>query len=231
MLNIAKHRKIMFEILREIFQSPAGNWLGFKGGTMLYFFHNLDRFSVDLDFDLLDETRKKDVFDQTEKILKKYGKIKDKTDKRFTLFFLLDYEKNKPNIKVEISKRKYPENRYETRNFYGIDVKVLKIEDAFAHKLIAATERKRFASRDFYDIYFLFSKNISFNEEIIRSWTKKNGRAYLQYLKKFIEKRIPERRLLEGIGELLDEKRKNWARNNLKKELLAQIGFAIRETR
>ena len=53
MLNKKKHRQVMFEILRDIYRSELGFYLGFKGGTMLYFFYNLNRFSVDLDFDLL----------------------------------------------------------------------------------------------------------------------------------------------------------------------------------
>ena len=38
MLDQKKHRKILFEIIKEIYDSPIAAWLGFKGGTMLYFF-------------------------------------------------------------------------------------------------------------------------------------------------------------------------------------------------
>ena len=61
MLNVERHRQVLFNLITEIYKSPAGMYLGFKGGTMFYFFHELDRFSVDLDFNLLDSS-KKDAF-------------------------------------------------------------------------------------------------------------------------------------------------------------------------
>lgn len=45
----------MLRILKDIYTDPDLNsLLGFKGGTALMFFYNLPRFSVDLDFNLLD---------------------------------------------------------------------------------------------------------------------------------------------------------------------------------
>jgi len=55
MLDKNKHREIMYSILRDIFSSDLGKYLAFKGGTACYFFHGLDRFSTDLDFDLVDQ--------------------------------------------------------------------------------------------------------------------------------------------------------------------------------
>ena len=66
--------------------------MGFKGGTAAFMFYNLPRFSVDLDFDLLDETQEYNVFNKIEKIVKHYGKIKEARKKRFNLFFLISYE-------------------------------------------------------------------------------------------------------------------------------------------
>jgi predicted nucleotidyltransferase component of viral defense system len=231
MLNIPKHRKIMFDIIRDIYQSPAGIYLGFKGGTMLYFFYELDRFSVDLDFDLLDESKKEEVYSGIRKILQAYGKIKDETDKNFNLFFLLSYKEGSPGIKIEISKRNSEKSAYELKNFYGIDVNVMKLRDAFANKLVASVERKRTANRDFYDIYFLLRKNVSFNEDIIFERTGKNSRDFFVYLREYFEKKRPERGILEGLGELLDEKRKQWVKDNLKKELLASLDFSISQIR
>ena len=61
-LNISVHRNILLQILKKIYSDAnIAPYLGFKGGTAAYLFYRLDRFSVDLDFDLLDET-KKDYF-------------------------------------------------------------------------------------------------------------------------------------------------------------------------
>ena len=196
---------------------------------MLYFFHGLDRFSVDLDFDLLDETKENLVFEELRQILQKYGKVKDEANKAKTLYFLLSYGEGEHGVKVEISKRKEIKNAYEIRNFYGIDVSVVTLEDAFANKLVAATERKRTANRDFYDILFLFQKGIAPNEAIVFARTGEHLSAYLMILRKFVEKNSTEKSVLVGIGELVDGDKKQWLRKNLKSALLAQLDFALNE--
>jgi predicted nucleotidyltransferase component of viral defense system len=229
MLNIKEHRKLLFDILVDIYTSSVGEYLGFKGGTMLYYFYGLDRFSVDLDFDLLDSGKEKEVSKEIKKILEKYGEIADEKDKFFNIFFLLSYQKGQQGIKVEISKRNLPINQYEIKNFYGKSVIALNIEDAFAQKLVAATDRKRIASRDFYDVWFLFKNGYGFNEEIIKERTKKSAVEYLRFLQTFIDKNISERNILRGLGELLSESQKDWVKKNLKKELLSQIDFFLDE--
>ncbi|MFA4817196.1 MAG: nucleotidyl transferase AbiEii/AbiGii toxin family protein [Parcubacteria group bacterium] len=229
MIDIKLHRKYLFNILSDIYSSPVGAYLGFKGGTMFYYFQSLDRFSVDLDFDLLDETKANTVQQKIKEILEKYGEIIDEKDKFFNIFLLLSYQKGQQGIKVEISKRNSALSRYETKNFYGKSATVLNIEDAFAQKLVAATDRKRTASRDFYDIYFLLKNNFNFNEKIIQERTGKDAVSYFRDLKKFIGKNITERSILAGLGELMDPKQKDWAKKNLKKELLSQINFWLSE--
>lgn len=192
---------------------------------MLYFFHGLDRFSVDLDFDLLDETKKDLVASEVRAILEKYGVIKDSADKVKTLYFLLSYGESEHGVKVEISKR-IAKNSYETRNFYGTDVVTVVLEDAFANKLVAVTERKRTANRDFYDILFLLRKGIIPNEGIILERTGKSLMEYLDTLITFAEKRLSAGSVLEGIGELVDENQKKWLKQNLKRELLTQLKFS-----
>ena len=229
MLNTNKHRQILFNIIRDIYQSSVGSLIGFKGGTMLYFFHELDRFSVDLDFDLLDISKKNFVYTEIKGILQKYGKIKDEADKVNTLYFLLSYGEGEHGVKVEISKRLQGESTYETKSFYGTDVSVVNLEDAFANKLVAAMERKRTANRDFYDIYFLLKKGIVPNERIIMKRTGKNTSEYLLSLRNFVEKNISETSVLEGIGELVDNTKKDWLKQHLKNELLARLDFFIDE--
>ena len=103
-LNSSIHKNILVQILIDIYSDTTiGPYLGFKGGTAAYLFYELERFSVDLDFDLLDESKETYVFEQVEKILKKYGVIKEAQVKRFNLLFLLAYdnkEKNAQNVKI-----------------------------------------------------------------------------------------------------------------------------------
>src|SRR3990172_10864567 len=89
MLMISSHRTIMINVLKDIYSDiEISSLLGFKGGTALYFFYNLPRFSVDLDFDLLDESKKDIVFEHVLKIVEKYGELRVKKEKHFTLFWL-----------------------------------------------------------------------------------------------------------------------------------------------
>jgi len=230
MLNIKLHRQVMFEIITDIYRSPIANLLGFKGGTMAYFFYGLDRFSTDLDFDLLDENKIEEIKKVIPKILIKNGQLKEESDKRFTLFYLVNYQKENQNIKIEISKRTQYKYDYVIENFYGTDVKILNQSDAFATKLLACTTRNRLANRDFYDAYFYLKKGIIPNEKIIESSINKNLSSYLKFLVEFIEKNISSKTILHGLGELTDEKQKVWTKNNLKKELINRLDYLISET-
>ncbi|PIP64612.1 hypothetical protein COW96_01580, partial [Candidatus Roizmanbacteria bacterium CG22_combo_CG10-13_8_21_14_all_33_16] len=227
---IKLHRQVMFEIITDIYRSPIANLLGFKGGTMAYFFYGLDRFSTDLDFDLLDENKIEEIKKVIPKILIKNGQLKEESDKRFTLFYLVNYQKENQNIKIEISKRTQYKYDYVIENFYGTDVKILNQSDAFATKLLACTTRNRLANRDFYDAYFYLKKGIIPNEKIIESSINKNLSSYLKFLVEFIEKNISSKTILHGLGELIDEKQKVWIKNNLKKELINRLDYLISET-
>ena len=76
-LNVSIHKNILLQILKDIYSDTAiAPVLGFKGGTAAFMFHGLSRFSVDLDFDLLDDAQEENVFVKIEQIAKKYGTIK-----------------------------------------------------------------------------------------------------------------------------------------------------------
>jgi predicted nucleotidyltransferase component of viral defense system len=60
MIDNNKHRYFLVQILKDIYSDrELANLLGFKGGTALMFFYDLPRFSVDLDFNLLDIEQQK----------------------------------------------------------------------------------------------------------------------------------------------------------------------------
>ena len=73
-LNTAIHKSQLIRILKEVYSNPKmGPLLGFKGGTAAFLFYDLDRFSVDLDFDLLDASKNELVFHEMHGILEKFG--------------------------------------------------------------------------------------------------------------------------------------------------------------
>lgn len=234
-LNKQEHREKMLNILADISadQVLATN-LGFKGGTACYFVYGLDRFSVDLDFDLLDDDRQEDVLKRIDNILSKYGKIK-MVGSIFSR--KVKYNEESSAIKINISDRVKNNslNTYKVKDVAsGIPLKILCKEDMFAHKLIALKDRydskvinKRIASRDLYDIEFFFKKNWKINDKIIELLTSKKTVEYLRDLKVFVKEKVDETKILDGLGTLIDDKQRHWARNNLKNEVIKRLAIRI----
>ena len=218
-LSIPEHKNILLQILKDIYSDTTiSPFLGFKGGTAAYMFYDLDRFSVDLDFDLLDETKEETVFSKIKEIVKNYGKIKETRKKRFNLFFLLSYDEKSQNIKIEVNRRSFG-SQYELKTYFGISMLVMVKEDMFAHKLMAMYERIGKTNRDIYDAWFFLRNNWPINKKIIED---RSGMAFKELLKECITKleKMDDKNILAGIGELLDAKQKTWAKANLKKDVL-----------
>ncbi|MDD9899200.1 MAG: nucleotidyl transferase AbiEii/AbiGii toxin family protein [Candidatus Melainabacteria bacterium] len=226
MLNAAKHRSILLDILKDIYDDTSiHSILGFKGGTALYFFYDLNRFSVDLDFDLLDLDAAEQVYDTLSRILVKHGELKSSLNKRNSIQFLLSYDSCSQNIKVDIFKRNFGSS-YEIQYALGLSMNVMKIEDMFAHKLIALTDRAKPAVRDMYDLYFMFNQRLDFNQDIIKL---RSGLTAIDYLAKAIElvEQVKLTNILSDIGDLLDEKQKNWVKTKLLSELLFKLRLEL----
>lgn len=219
MVNIDLHRRSFVGILRAIYSDPLlRSNLGFKGGTAAMLFYDLPRFSVDLDFDLLDPGQKEEVFQRLKEILPKFGSLMQAQEKQYTLFFLISYQKGERGLKVEISKR-IMKSAYVLKNFLGISMLVMKEEDMVAGKLAALLTRKKFATRDMFDLWFFLKENWQINEEFLR---EKSGLSSAQALKKAqpLVKRVKPTELLAGLGELLDNKQKSWVKEKLQDELI-----------
>jgi predicted nucleotidyltransferase component of viral defense system len=219
MLDAAAHKNILIRILKDIYtDATIGPFLGFKGGTAAYLFYELNRFSVDLDFDLLDSSKEHQVFEQLKKILKEHGTIKESYEKRYTLFFMISYNDKLQNIKVEVNRRDFG-SKYEVKSYLGISMKVMVREDMAAHKMVAMLERIGNANRDIFDTYFFLKNNWPINEQIIE---KRTGLSMHQFLKKCIQEleSMSDRGILSGLGELLDAKQKTWVKEKLRTETI-----------
>ncbi|MDP3976111.1 MAG: nucleotidyl transferase AbiEii/AbiGii toxin family protein [bacterium] len=215
-----QHEQIMSRILFDIFKSSElKNLLAFKGGTACYFLYDLPRFSVDLDFNLLDSSQADQVFGRMTELLKKYGTIKDGFHKRHTLFFLLSYHLKSWNIKVEINTRAFSHDQYVLQHYLGLPLMVLDKPFITAHKLAAITDRKHLAMRDLFDTHYFLKHLWPIDEDTIRERTGMNIKEYFQKLVTFIGRQKPLN-ILQGLGELLDEKQKIWAKEHLVEELL-----------
>lgn len=215
----ARHKNILIKILKDIYTDTSiGPFLGFKGGTAAYLYHGLTRESLDLDFDLLDGTKEDLVFGKIEIVARNYGTIKEHRKKRYSLFLLLSYEEEAPNIKIEINRREFG-STYEVKSYLGISMKVMTREDMFAHKLVAMRERIGEANRDIFDVWFFLQHDWPINKEIIEKRTEMPFKDFLQKCIDALEN-LPDRGILIGMGELLHDKQKAWARANLRKDAI-----------
>ena len=222
MINIDLHKSIFVNILREIYSDPTlRNSLGFKGGTAALLFYKLPRFSVDLDFDLLDPIKKELVFDRLKEILSHFGSLKQAQDKRYTLFFLLNYRKGERNLKVEISKRP-AKAKFVLKNYLGISMLVMDKEDMVAGKLSALLTRKRFATRDIFDLWFFLKNDWQIDQDLVM---EKTGMSLTDAINKaqIQVKKVKQTELLAGLGELIDNKQKAWVKEKLIDELIFQL--------
>jgi len=222
MIDINRHKFFLVQILKDIYSDiELANWLGFKGGTALMFFYDLPRFSIDLDFNLINTEKVDAVYDKVRTIILKYGTITDEAKKFYGPIIVLDYGIGERKLKVEISVRSF-DNQYEIKNLLGINMKVLVQSDMFAHKLCALLDRNTLANRDIFDCWFFMQKQTPINKTIVES---RMGMYYSEYLQKCIDTldAMSDKGLLQGLGELMDNDLKNFVRSKLRTETIGLL--------
>ncbi len=223
-MDTNRHKYFMLQLLKDIYSDPRlASSLGFKGGTALMFFYGLPRFSVDLDFNLLDTTREKQVYEQVRKIVLRYGKIHDEAVKFFGPLLVLDYGMGERKLKIEISNRVYP-NHYEMRNLLGINIRVMTEADMFAHKLCALLDRTETTNRDIFDCWFFLQRHTPVNRGIVEMRMQCPLEEYLGKCVSMLQS-LPSRSLLDGLGELTDPQMKTFVRNRLREETITLMQF------
>ncbi len=176
------------EILAILFNSKFGPHLSFLGGTCLRFVHKIERFSEDLDFDLI----KADLdYEDLAKFLKKklteLGFLTDTTVKKTENIIIVNVKfsqvmkemglseltDQKLKIKFEIDPTPYKNILYESKPVfaYGKSFNIISntLETLFAQKVIAIIFRPYQKGRDFYDlVWFLSQRNLEPNYAIFK---------------------------------------------------------------
>lgn len=229
-LHRAIHENMLINILNNIFaDASTAPFLAFKGGTAAMLFYGLPRFSVDLDFDLLDSAYENHIFNKVKEILENYGTVKKADIKKYTIFFLLSYKgkiDGAYNIKVEINKRNFGAH-YHILTYLGIAVRVMEQSDMAAHKLMAMYERLGDANRDIYDVWFFLKQHWPINKKNIEERMEMQYEAFLQLCINELE-RFDNKNILAGLGQLLTEKQKAWVKANLLSETIFLLRLALK---
>lgn len=206
------HKTQLYRLLTEIVDNSflATN-LYFKGGTCASMLGWLDRFSLDLDFDLQQPTQKKKLVQELRKIFKYLNlEIKDQSQK--ALVYVLRYENkdaNRNTVRLEIIDNKVKSNIYQSVYFSEIDrfINSQTKETMFANKLVGLTDRFKkhgqIAGRDVYDIHHFFLEGFTYSKEIIEERTGESPKKYFRKIHDFIKIKITEKIINEDLNFLL----------------------------
>jgi len=224
MIDINRHKFFLVQILKDIYSDiKLANCLGFKGGTALMFFYGLPRFSVDLDFNLINKGKEEIVYEKVRKILSKYGTIYDEAKKFYGPVIVLDYGTGERKLKIEISNRMF-ENRYEIKNLLGINMKVMALPDMFAHTLCALLDRNSIAGRDIFDCWFFLKNQSPVNKDIVES---RMQIPFADYIQKCIDRleSVSDKSILQSMGELMDNEMKKFVRTKLRTDTIGLLRF------
>lgn len=235
----AYHKVQLYRLLTELIDNKkiASN-IFFKGGTCCSMLGFLDRFSVDLDFDLKQGTNKEKLRKELHSVFKNLNlKVKDESKKSLQLFLKYKpiYKRQRSIIKLEILDKIFQSNDYKAQYLKPIDRIAIcqTIETMFSNKLVAMTDRYKrqgtIAGRDVYDIHYFFWRGFNYKEEIIKERTKKSPLAYLKTLKKFIENRVTQKIINQDLNFLLSDEKFQTIRKTLKTETLMFIEDEIKE--
>lgn len=164
----AIHRFQLYRLLTEILDDPfISHNVMFKGGTCASMLGYLNRFSVDLDFDLKNREKKSLLHKRLLKIFSSLDfEIKSKSKNE--LFYALKYHTNDKRLnsrnvlKLGIIDTPLKSNIYTPFYLRDIDRYAVcqTVGTMFAHKLVSFTDRyqkhKTIAGRDLYDIHYFF---------------------------------------------------------------------------
>lgn len=199
------------QILKSLSISKYNKDISFLGGTCLRFAHGINRFSEDLDFDLVGEKNNFSIEKLTEDIKNKLElqgfdvdvKIK-KTDVIYIVFFKFKnvlqkfgfnvHKNEKLLIKFEIDFN--PCKSVKTDIIFvdsfneRFPLKINSLDTLFAQKILAIVFRPYQKGRDFYDlVWFLSQKNIEPNYEIFKekNISITNRKDLIEFLLKQVE--------------------------------------------
>lgn len=210
--NDAVHKAHLLRILTEIVDNPLlSNALYFKGGTCASMIGILDRFSVDLDFDIKPKSDERKLRTEFYKIFDKLGYTLNQESKK-ALEFYLKYT-NSPNqrntLKIDALNFVVKSNQYLPVFLPEINrtVNCQTVDSIFANKLVAVKDRydrhKSIAGRDIYDIHHFFLGSLKYNHNIIIERTGLSVIKYFIYLRNFITNKITQTLIDQDLNALL----------------------------
>jgi predicted nucleotidyltransferase component of viral defense system len=205
--------------------------LRFKGGTCAAMRNLLDRFSVDLDFDLLSPDDISVARRHLENIFKELQlSIKDQSTAVPQYFLHYDSPTGqRSTIALDITVPPPTSNTYETVRLPDIDrfMPCQTIATMVANKLVTPLDRFRqhgaIAGRDIYDIHHFLFRGLPWNMSVIEERSGMLMPVFRQSLLDFIAENVTQTVIDQDLNTLLQPKQFQAIRRSLKQETLSLL--------
>jgi len=163
-MDILKQHEIFeIEVLEKMNSMKMLAPLVFGGGSMLRLCHELNRYSVDLDFWMIKQVPQEDYFERLQQIYNKEYEITDAQIKHYTILIELRSASRPRRLKIEIRREikdwdfqeKIAFSKFSTKQ---VVLKAHTLEQTMKNKIAAFLERGEI--RDSFDIEFLLRRGI-----------------------------------------------------------------------
>ena len=207
----AKKRAILrqylqVKLLTALYRLPSCQNLSFIGGTSLRLLRGLDRFSEDLDFDNfgLDWNQIKNLFKKAAgyfekensnfefdfKKTKNGGRGKGRFEGLFFQLGITNDHREKLMIRLDFTNQKRIETEVLLLAGFGMSERVVTntLPVLLSQKTKALLSRKQTRGRDFYDIYWLLSKKIKPDLEVLDTFNIRSEKEFFLKLKEVYRK-------------------------------------------
>jgi hypothetical protein len=229
------HKSFINRLLMEIIDRPMlAHNLAFKGGSCASVLGYLDRFSDDLDFDILKNADEMIIRNEFHQVFEHLGfKISGEFEK--VLLFQLRYPNDpakRNTMKISGSNLVVIANQYKVQYFTEVDrlMNSQTIETMFANKLVAVKHRYKLrqtiAGRDIYDIHNFFIHGYSYHAPVIQERTGLEPKEYFGILIGFIKEHVNQTIINEDLDTLLPN---NWFQQIRKILLPETLSMLARE--
>ena len=160
---LRQHEIFEIEVLDLMKSARILGPLVFGGGSMLRLCHELNRYSVDLDFCFTRKISQTDYYDKIRKVLEKNYEITDSQMKHFTLLLELRSGLYPKRLKIEIRREmkdcdyqeKIAFSRFSTKQ---VVLKAHTLDQTMINKVRAFLNRREI--RDCFDIEFLLRRGV-----------------------------------------------------------------------
>lgn len=210
----ALHKRQMISLLRGVLSDPQlSNSLYFKGGTYAALMGHLNRFSIDLDFDIL-TTEPQEIARLKTRLHRLFDTLNLKVadESQHYLQFFLKYKSTgttRNTLKLEVSDRVSPFNEYEvvTLKELGLVCRAQTLSTMVANKMVATLARNeqkgKPAGRDFFDLREFLLAGYPTNQRVVEERTGMSYREYMERLLEFVQHKLKSSDLYVDLNPLL----------------------------